>query len=231
MPQLRKRRPSPALVVSIVALLVALGGTSYAALKLPANSVGNRQLKKNAVTSSKVKDGSLQRRDFARGQVPAGSQGPQGPAGPSGRDGTNGTNGTNGKDGADGAVTAYHVAQSITPITVTAGDGMRHDIVSLALPAGKWVLSSKNMASGASGGTGEIDCFLVDTADTNLDTSIAELEDASGGNAFQDTMANLATVDLTSPDTVKLQCRNFGTINDMVFGAKLVATQVNTLNP
>ena len=43
-------RPSPALVVSVIALSVALGGTSYAAIVLPANSVGTRQIKKNAVT-------------------------------------------------------------------------------------------------------------------------------------------------------------------------------------
>jgi hypothetical protein len=39
--------PSPALVVSVIALSVALSGTSYAAIVLPANSVGTRQIKKN----------------------------------------------------------------------------------------------------------------------------------------------------------------------------------------
>jgi hypothetical protein len=51
------RQPSPALVISIVALIVALGGTSYAALRLPANSVGTNQLKNNAVTTPKIKNG------------------------------------------------------------------------------------------------------------------------------------------------------------------------------
>jgi hypothetical protein len=53
------RRPSPALVVAFVALLVALGGTSYAAFTLPKNSVGSKQLKKNAVTTSKIKNGAV----------------------------------------------------------------------------------------------------------------------------------------------------------------------------
>ena len=39
-------------VVAYAALFIALGGSSYAAIKLPANSVGNRQLKKGAVTAS-----------------------------------------------------------------------------------------------------------------------------------------------------------------------------------
>jgi hypothetical protein len=79
--------PSPAMTVAVVALIVALGGTSYAVTRLPANSVGTTQLKSNAVVASKVKDGSLLKRDFAIGQLPAGQQGPpgyQGAAGPQG---------------------------------------------------------------------------------------------------------------------------------------------------
>jgi hypothetical protein len=53
------KRPSPALVVSCLALLVALGGTSYAAFSLPKNSVGQKQLKKNAVITSKIKNGAV----------------------------------------------------------------------------------------------------------------------------------------------------------------------------
>ena len=83
--------PSPAMIVACVALVVALGGVSYAAAVLPANSVGAAQLqkkavtasklKKNAVTGHKVKNGSLLAADFAAGQLPAGPQGPKGDAG------------------------------------------------------------------------------------------------------------------------------------------------------
>jgi hypothetical protein len=55
----RLQRPSPAMVVALIALLVALGGTGYAAFKLPNGSVGGKQIKKNAVTSIKVKNHSL----------------------------------------------------------------------------------------------------------------------------------------------------------------------------
>ncbi len=87
------RRPSPAMVVASLALLVALGGTSMAAAtQLARNSVGTPQLKdaavsnpkikNNAVNSAKVANKSLLRSDFAPGQLPAGPTGPQGPAGP-----------------------------------------------------------------------------------------------------------------------------------------------------
>lgn len=79
------RRPSPALVVSSIALGLALGGTGYATvLNVPRNSVGTAQLKAGAVTTKKVKDRTLLRTDFKPGQLPAGPQGPQGPAGPPG---------------------------------------------------------------------------------------------------------------------------------------------------
>jgi hypothetical protein len=87
------RRPSPSMMIASVALLVALGGTSYAAIQLPANSVGTKQLKKNAVVSKKVKNRSLKAVDFALGQLPAGPQGLQGAQGPAGPQGPKGEKG------------------------------------------------------------------------------------------------------------------------------------------
>lgn len=89
------RRPSPAMVVACLALLVALGGTGIAAVDaLAPNSVGSAQLKRGsvttpklasgAVTSAKVQNGSLLAIDFASGEIPAGAQGPAGPQGPAG---------------------------------------------------------------------------------------------------------------------------------------------------
>jgi hypothetical protein len=42
------------LVISLIALFVALGGTTYAATSLPANSVGTPQIKNKAVTAAKI---------------------------------------------------------------------------------------------------------------------------------------------------------------------------------
>jgi hypothetical protein len=80
-------------LVAYLALFVALGGTSYAAVKLPAKSVGTKQLKSNAVTSAKVKNKSLRAKDFAAGQLPVGERGPAGPAGPAGPQGARGPSG------------------------------------------------------------------------------------------------------------------------------------------
>ena len=55
----RLSRPSPALIVAIIALIVSMGGTGYAAFTLPNNSVGTKQLKNGSVTAAKVKRHSL----------------------------------------------------------------------------------------------------------------------------------------------------------------------------
>ena len=60
-------RPSPPLVVASIALLVALSGTSYAPVTLPRNSVGAVQIKAAALTSPKVRDGSLGVADLSAG--------------------------------------------------------------------------------------------------------------------------------------------------------------------
>ncbi len=115
------RRPSPAMVVACVALLVALGGTSMAAAtQIARNSVGTSQLKDSAVTNAKVKNNainsakvaarSLLRSDFAPGQLPAGPTGPQGPAGPAGPAGAAGAAGA---PGVIGAITVRSQSVSI----------------------------------------------------------------------------------------------------------------------
>lgn len=82
---------SPAMLVALIALAIALGGTGYAVTQLPKNSVGTAQIKNSAVTGAKVKNRSLTAVDFKKGTLlrgPAGAQGPQGERGPQGASGT-----------------------------------------------------------------------------------------------------------------------------------------------
>jgi hypothetical protein len=123
----RPRLPAPGTVLGAVALLVALGGTAYAAGVLPTGSVGTMQLRNDAVVSSKVKDGSLLGRDFKLGQLPrgargpaglsgpAGAQGPTGPAGPAGATGPAGAKGPAGSPGPPGALSLNYVSQDFGP--------------------------------------------------------------------------------------------------------------------
>jgi hypothetical protein len=76
------RRPSFPTVISLIALFVALGGTSYAVTKLPRNSVGSAQVKPNSLTGADIHNGSVASKDLAASA--RGLRGPRGPQGPPG---------------------------------------------------------------------------------------------------------------------------------------------------
>ena len=97
------RPPSPALVVASLALALSAGGAGYAAA-----TIGTADLANNAVTSPKVKNGTLKPSDLSKKAL-ASLQGAPGPAGPAGR-----TAGHNGAPGAPGTAIAYGFVQ-VTP--------------------------------------------------------------------------------------------------------------------
>jgi hypothetical protein len=76
---LRRQRPAP-MLVAVLALFVALGGTAVAG-KL----ITSKKIKNNSITGIDVKDESLTPDDFSGSvQGPQGPRGLQGPAGPAG---------------------------------------------------------------------------------------------------------------------------------------------------
>jgi hypothetical protein len=83
-------------------VFIALGGTSYAALSLPRASVGHRELKPNAVSSTRIADRSIQKRDLAPRVLTARGAGQTGPAGPTGPKGDTGPQGPKGNTGPQG---------------------------------------------------------------------------------------------------------------------------------
>ncbi len=66
-----RRRPSAALVVSFLALFVALGGAGYAALRIPAHSVGNVQLQNFSVGNAKLRPNAVSAGKIIPGAVGA----------------------------------------------------------------------------------------------------------------------------------------------------------------
>lgn len=76
-----RRKLTYANVMATIAVFIALGGASYAAIKLPKNSVGTKQLKKGAVTPAKFSLAAKSR--LAGPSGPSGPKGDPGPRGPS----------------------------------------------------------------------------------------------------------------------------------------------------
>lgn len=71
MSRLWKRRPSPAMVVAVIALIVALAGTAYAAGKINGNAIekqtiGGGKLKKKTLTGFQVNTNKLGTVPFAK---------------------------------------------------------------------------------------------------------------------------------------------------------------------
>ena len=109
-------------VVSCLALFVALGGTGYAAIKLPKNSVGTAQIKTNAVVSKLVKNGSLLKADFKRGQLPAGARGVAGPTGAAGPVGPQGPPGPLQPFGSENIIDESLVAADLAAGSVSTSE-------------------------------------------------------------------------------------------------------------
>ncbi len=123
----RWRAPSPALVISLFALFVALGGTTYAATSLPANSVGTTQLKNSAVTRSKISGSTLAALKGKTG--PRGPQGIQGVQGIQGLKGDKGDKGDTGTAGQNGTARAWAVIDNAGNISNS------HNVTSVAIEA------------------------------------------------------------------------------------------------
>jgi hypothetical protein len=159
-PRARRLRAaiSPANVMSATALFVALGGTAYATGVLPNGSVGNEQLRyqavsgtkiaPDAITTSKVKDGSLRARDFKDGDLPRGEAGAAGAPGAKGEKGDTGPAGS-GKDGAAGPRGATGEEGSVGPMGPIGLPGMQG-------PQGPQGLIGPIGPTGPAGATGEV---------------------------------------------------------------------------
>ena len=126
-----RRRLSYANVLSTVAVFLALGGTSYAAVSITGRDVENssltghdvedasltgRDIRNSSLTGLQVKhsslgttdiaNGALLSKDFKAGELPAGAQGPSGERGDAGETGSTGAQGVDGLDGAAGTAGA-----------------------------------------------------------------------------------------------------------------------------
>ncbi len=183
------------MVVACLALLVALAGTSVAAVQVavPRNSIGALQLKPasvgasalkaNSVNSSKVLNHSLLKGDFKAGQLPAGPRGLPGTAGPAGPPGPAGP------AGAAGVASPGYVAEVLTATGTSGADidstsFTNPDALKLnvTVPAGETdkLLVSFNAETACYGGSPGERCLVRITVDNN------EIAPAAGSDSYFD---------------------------------------------
>jgi hypothetical protein len=196
-------------VTATMALVVALGGTSYAAVKLPANSV----------TSKTVKDRSLLSKDFKPGQLPAGAKGPAGPAGPSGAAGAAGPQGPAGAAGgvgAEGPIGPQGPSGGTPPAFSAFTEGnlaigaanVNQLVQTISLPAGKWVVTSKFVIRNTDAVfEGILSCNLMLGA-TKIDSLGADGVDFGALGISDQTLVGAGT--LASAGTARIECSTDG---------------------
>jgi hypothetical protein len=130
MPRIRKRFTYANVISTFCLILLVGGGTAYAATQvLPKDSVGAAQLKKHAVTPSKL---SRAAKDALVGS--AGARGAAGPAGPQGN------KGDAGPTGPSDVYATFH--EGGIPVTAIAEFG-EETVLSLGgLPAGSYLIQA-----------------------------------------------------------------------------------------
>ncbi len=126
-------------VVASLALFVALGGTSYA---IASNSVGTKQLKRNAVTSSKVRNGTLRARDIHKASLGADRLTAAARASLTGQTGPKGATGLTGAKGATGAAGPSNTYASATEAGVSISALPGTIAREVTVPAGDYVVSA-----------------------------------------------------------------------------------------
>jgi hypothetical protein len=226
------------MVVALIALAVALGGTGYAAVSLPANSVGTKQLKKsavtrakvkaNAITGAKVKNDSLTRSDVLESSLA------KVPSAASADNATNSTNATNaanantlggiGSSGFAQVKTRVFETASVVSIANYADDATLFQLADL--PGGQYVIQAKLQVDNDTAAHELIDCDLL-AAGVQLDTQDQRLGFANDvADELGYTLIGAFTASAEGTDDVLVRCQQTGADND-VDNTHLIATLIN----
>ena len=101
----------PATAIAVLALFVALGGTSLAA----ASYINGKHIKPHSIPQNRLTAAALKALHGARGAT--GAQGPQGLQGPQGVQGVQGVQGTPGAPGLSGYTVVTNTQTAATPVS------------------------------------------------------------------------------------------------------------------
>jgi hypothetical protein len=197
--------------VAYVALFVALGGTSYAVARLPANSVGAAQITRNAVGSQEVRNFSLLAKDFKRGSLPRGARGA---TGPQGDPGSQGQPGPKGNDGARGPSDIF--GNSFAGVDVQTSATGPFSLADIDVPAGSYVVSANAYVTNGESSEQSLTCGLGApglTSNGNLDFAVdaVKLDVGPSGGPNTDLLVMSGVAILPAADNLSFDCRRSGT--------------------
>lgn len=147
MNRILRRRPSPALVISLIALFIAMGGSAYALVitggDVKNGSLTGKDLRRNTLTGTQIRESRL-------GKVPRASRADR----------------VGNRTAAAVTTRAFFAAQK-TPKGFTGDETL---IGKISLPAGAYIVSAKVTAVNTATGTLRATCFLRAGASTDQGT-------------------------------------------------------------
>jgi hypothetical protein len=225
MSSIMKGRPSPALVVAIVALFVAFSGTATAALVMTGKNIKN-----GTITGKDVKNRTLDTKKLSIKAVTSlsGQHGPAGPQGPKGDTGATGPRGQKGDTGPRGPSDA-HATDTAELLSWT---GAEQVVASLAVPAGSWVLNAYVNAKNTYIQNADVTCRLTSQLllgpATTISSASAELP---SGSPNARSLALNGAVTVGGERTLALRCTHTPSINTGFWYERgLTAIRVDSLN-
>jgi hypothetical protein len=227
-------------MVTLLAFVVLCGGVAVAAGQLGRNTVGTPQLKKGAVTSAKVKDGSLQAKDFGKTFTtpkgmpgPAGPKGDRGPEGPQGQEGRRGLDGLSGPQGAtgpagpEGPSGASNGYQAFGTDVELEPAPFGNQVVTLALPPGSYfaIATVEAETTNEESFPGGINCRLINGLGGAGSSPIQRFQSIRADGV--DNMTLAGEFEVTAGQGLNLQCNREGDSEKVqVHAANIVAMQV-----
>ncbi|MEI2701536.1 MAG: hypothetical protein V9E83_03940 [Baekduia sp.] len=219
--------------VGYLALFVALGGTSYAAVQLPRNSVGAAQIQSSAVGTSEVRDRSIKTADLAPATRSAlkGNPGPAGEKGPAGAPGATGAAGPAGTGTSDVVIIKED-------LEIPVGGSIRAGGAGAFLDAGKWALQAAVTISNSEANPAYVACQLYSPVAGTLDgpsavtlPPVADAPAPAGGDRLG-SIALAGSADFAFSSLVMVSCDRTGAGTGAATGrVTITATRASTITP
>jgi hypothetical protein len=228
MRRILSHRPSPALALSTVALVAALGGVAWAAIPGPSgiihgcyNKHGGQLRVINLATG-----GRCRHKEAALSWSETGPPGPRGGGGPKGATGKTGKTGVTGAQGPSNA----YAASETGAVALTPGG---KDVLNLALPAGKYVVTASVNIANADTPVGETEkatCVINSVPTTSSEASGTATVPFVKGLGASETVPLDGAFTLAAPATLEMFCTTVSSGAMSVSLAQIDAIQVAHIN-
>lgn len=214
------RRPRASTVIASLALFVALGGSATAATLITGAKVKNgtltgKDLKRSSLTGTQVKNGSLTASDLSRKSLGSlkGAKGDTGPAGPAGARGATGAQGVQGPRGVVKPLATSTASKNI------AGGGADTEVLELAAPAGKYLVTAKATLTSTD----------ADLLDCRLQNNGAEVDQAQWDAPVANLFAPVAMTGVATVTTGQLRivCAKTNVPGGSAVDVKLIALPIS----